>query len=43
VCLLGAPLKRWVEFLSQIIAPRPAAEQEKLWSVNALKHYSLKI
>ena len=43
VCLLGAPLKRWVEFLTQIIASRPAAGQEKLWSANAMKHYSLKI
>ena len=43
VCLLGAPLKGWVEFLTQIIAPRPAAEREKLWSANALKHYSLKV
>ncbi|MBI3878179.1 MAG: amidohydrolase family protein [Verrucomicrobia bacterium] len=43
VCLLGAPLKRWVEFLTQIIAARPAAEQKKLWSANALKHYSLKV
>ncbi len=43
VCLLGAPLKRWVEFLTQIVATRPAAEQEKLWSANALRHYSLKV
>jgi L-fuconolactonase len=43
VCLLGAPLKRWVEFLTQIIASRPAAEKEKLWSANAIKHYSLKV
>ena len=43
VCLLGAPLKRWVEFLSQIIATRPAAEQQKLWSTNAIRHYGLKL
>ena len=43
VCLLGAPLKRWVECLTQIIASRPAAEQRKLWSENALRHYSLKV
>lgn len=43
VCLLGAPLKGWVEFLTQIIAPRPAAEREKLWSANAIKHYALKV
>ena len=43
VCLLGAPLKRWVEFLTQIIASRPAAAQEKLWSANAIQHYTLKV
>ncbi len=41
VCLLGAPLQRWVEFLTQIIARHPATEQRKLWSGNALKHYAL--
>jgi L-fuconolactonase len=43
VCLLGVPVKRWVEFLTQIIAPRPAAEREKLWSANAIKHYALTV
>ena len=43
VCLLGAPLKRWVEFLTQIIASRPATEKRKLWSENARKHYALKV
>ncbi len=43
VCLLGAPLQRWVEYLTQIIASRPAADQRKLWSGNALKHYALMV
>ena len=43
VCLLGAPLKRWVEYLTQIIAQRPAGDQRKLWSGNAVKHYALKV
>jgi L-fuconolactonase len=43
VCLLGAPLKRWVELLTQIIASRPATERERLWSANAMKHYSLEV
>ncbi len=43
VCLLGAPLKRWVEFLAQIIATRPAADQQKLWAENALKFYALNV
>jgi len=41
VCLLGAPYKRWVEFLTQIISTRPAADQRKLWAGNAVKHYKL--
>lgn len=43
VCLLGASLRRWVEMLGQIIATRPAAEQRKLWSENAIKFYGLKV
>ena len=42
VCLLGAPLKAWVEALRQIIASRPAAEQRKLLSQNATAFYGLK-
>jgi predicted TIM-barrel fold metal-dependent hydrolase len=41
VCLLGAPLKAWVAALRQIIASRPAAEQEKLLSKNAVAFYRL--
>jgi predicted TIM-barrel fold metal-dependent hydrolase len=43
VCLLGAELKRWIDFLRDIIRTRPAADQEKLWSANAIRHYSLKL
>ncbi len=42
VCLLGGPLKTWVNMLTQIISSRPKADQEKLWSGNAVKHYGLK-
>jgi hypothetical protein len=28
--------------LRQIIAGRPAEQQRKLWSTNALRHYALK-
>lgn len=42
VCLLGRPLLTWVDFLKQIIATRPAADQAKLWSGNATKFYGLK-
>lgn len=42
VCLLGRPLLTWVTFLKQIIASRPAAEQTKLWSGNAIQYYGLK-
>lgn len=43
VCLLGAPLKTWVEMLGQIIEPRPQADQAKLWAGNAIKHYGLRL
>lgn len=43
VCLLGATYQQWVTMLRQIIARRPAAHQEKLWSGNALRHYTLKV
>ena len=42
VCLLGAPLKTWVNFLSEIIADRSEIFRRKLWSENAIKHYKLK-
>ncbi len=42
VCLLGAPLKTWVEYLTQIISDRSETFRRKLWSENAIKHYALK-
>ncbi len=41
VCLMGAPLRAWVDALAEIIADRPAGEREKLWQANATKFYSL--
>ncbi len=41
VCLLGGPLKTWVNMLAQIISSRPDADQQKLWSGNAIRHYGL--
>jgi predicted TIM-barrel fold metal-dependent hydrolase len=43
VCLNGAPLKDWVAALKQIIAPRPAADQQALLRDNASKFYGLKV
>ena len=43
VCLLGAKLDRWIGFLRDIISTRPALDQKKLWSKNAIQHYSLKV
>ena len=43
VCLLGATYQEWVTMLRQIIAGRPAVEQRKLWALNALRHYTLKV
>ena len=43
VCLLGATYQQWVTMLRQIIASRPAEHQRKLWSANALRHYTLAI
>ena len=43
VCLLGAPLADWVKALRQIIASRPAAEQRRLLSENAISFYGLKV
>lgn len=42
VCLLGATYQQWVTMLRQIIASRPAEQQRKLWSTNALRHYAIK-
>lgn len=43
VCLLGATYQEWVTMLRQIVASRPAEQQRKLWSLNAIRHYSLKV
>jgi L-fuconolactonase len=41
VCLLGAPLRAWVDALAEIIAARPAADRAKLWRENAVAWYGL--
>jgi len=41
VCLKRANLADWIAALKQITSTRPAAEQTKLWSGNAIKHYTL--
>lgn len=41
VCLLGAPLQDWTNALRQIVASRPAEEQKKLFSDNAIRYYRL--
>ncbi len=43
VCLLGSPVRGWVDALKQIVSSRPASEQRKLWSGNAVKFYALKV
>jgi predicted TIM-barrel fold metal-dependent hydrolase len=43
VCLNGAPLKDWIAALRQIIAMRPAAEQQALLRDNAVRFYGLKV
>lgn len=41
VCLKGGTLAAWIQALREIVAERPAAEQRKLFSENAMKFYSL--
>lgn len=43
VCLLGSPVRGWIDALHQIITSRPEHEQRKLWSGNAIKFYRLKV
>ena len=43
VCLLGSPVRSWVDALKQIISSRPASEQRKLWAANAKRFYDLKV
>jgi predicted TIM-barrel fold metal-dependent hydrolase len=40
VCLLGASYRQWVTTLKEIISSRPADEQKKLLSENAIKFYA---
>jgi L-fuconolactonase len=42
VCLLGSPLRRWIDALAQIISARPAEQQRKLWHENAERVYTLR-
>jgi L-fuconolactonase len=41
VCLLGSPLRDWVEALRVIVASRSAVDQRKLWSGNATRFYRI--
>jgi predicted TIM-barrel fold metal-dependent hydrolase len=43
VCLLGSSARGWVDALREIIATRPANEQRKLWSRNAIRFYGLDV
>ncbi len=43
VCLLGSPVRGWIDALKQVISARPEHEQLKLWSANAIKFYQLKV
>ncbi len=43
VCLLGSPLRGWVDALKQIVSSRSASEQRRLWSGNAIRFYDLKV
>lgn len=43
VCLLGSSVRGWVEALKQIVSSRPAGEQRKLWSGNAIRFYGLSV
>ncbi|MCA8999274.1 MAG: amidohydrolase family protein [Planctomycetaceae bacterium] len=43
VCLLGAPLRAWIDSLTEILSERPEQEQRKLWSENAIKFYRLSV
>ncbi len=41
VCLLGAPLSRWVAALKEIVSLQPFEHQQKLFHDNAIRHYRL--
>lgn len=41
VCLLGMPLRNWVELLKEVIAGRSETDRRKLFHDNAVKFYDL--
>ena len=43
VCLLGSPVRGWVDALKQIVSSRPISDQRKLWSGNAIRFYGLQV
>ena len=43
VCLLGSPVRGWVDALKQIVASRPISDRRKLWSKNAIRFYGLSV
>lgn len=43
VCLLGSSVRGWVDALKQITSSRPASDQRKLWSRNAIRFYGLRV
>ncbi len=43
VCLLGSPVRGWVDALHQIMSSRSVRDQRKLWSKNAIQFYGLQV
>jgi L-fuconolactonase len=41
VCTLGGSYRQWYDALRQIVAGRPASEQQRLFHDNAIRHYRL--
>lgn len=41
VCTLGASYKQWYDALRELVASRPASEQQRLFHDNAIRHYRL--
>lgn len=41
VCLLGASLQTWLEYLTQIISTRKEGDRKKLWFENAVRFYGV--
>lgn len=42
VCTLGAPLRKWVEALRQIVRGRSEPDRRKLWGASAVRFYQLR-